>query len=51
MDNWSIPSLRAAFDRIGSIIALHTRPPGEVCHMRGRVLVITEIARCRMARG
>jgi hypothetical protein len=38
---WSIPSLRAAFAMIGSMMTIPCNPPGELCALRGGVLVST----------
>ena len=46
-----MPSLRAALARIGSMIAMPCMPPGELCALRGGVLVRTDMPRQRMAGG
>jgi hypothetical protein len=37
--------------KIGSMMAMPCMPPGALCALRGGVLVITEMARWRMAIG
>ena len=47
----SMFSLRAALDKIGSIITMPWNPPGWLCETRGEVFVITLTPRIRMAGG
>ena len=48
---WSTPSLRAALARMGSMMTIPWMPPGELCALRGGVLVSTVTPRQRMACG
>jgi hypothetical protein len=51
MSTWSSESLRAAFDKIGSMMMIPCIPPGALCGPRGGVFVSTVTPRQRMAGG